>query len=144
MVSVGVSELRNCWYVHVFEFCVIAPHWNGSAEFSLFPGLWLVKQFPHISSQTTDWIELKFGGWSHYGTLQVWLTFGYELLNSCHFLASDLLSSFCVFVDKLLIWLTSNLVGELIMGLICLSRPYQNWLTFGNILLNPWFASNLD
>ena len=40
-------------------------------------GLWLVEQFPPIYRETTDWIELKFGGSiAHYGTHQAWLIFG--------------------------------------------------------------------
>ena len=33
--------------------------WSCSVEFPLFPGIWLVEQFPCICKQTADWIELK-------------------------------------------------------------------------------------
>ena len=46
-----------------------------------------------------------------------WLTFGQIPLNSHHFLASDWWGSFCSFSDKLLLWLSWNLVSKLIGGL---------------------------
>ena len=50
--------------------------WSCSTEFSSFPGHWLVEQFLCIYRQTADRIRLKFGGQTHYGPPQAWLTFG--------------------------------------------------------------------
>ena len=84
--------------------------WSHSTEFMLFPGFWLVEQFLCICSQTTDQMRLQFGGPTHFGPPQAWLTFGAPLNFRC-FLATDWSSSFCTFADKLLIRLGSNLVG---------------------------------
>ena len=67
------------------------------------------------SGQTTQTIDLKLGGYIHYGTHQAWLTFSHASLNFCCFMASDLLSNFCTFADKHLIWFSWNLVGQLII-----------------------------
>ena len=74
--------------------------WSHPAEFLLFNGIWLVEEFSRISQQIADLIDLKFGGWTHYGTLRAWLTLGFTPLNFCHFLASDWSHSFCTFLDN--------------------------------------------
>ena len=63
--------------------------WSHSAEFWPFPALWLVEQFPYISVQTAEGIDLKLGRHIHYGTPQAWLTFGHAPLNFHSFLAFD-------------------------------------------------------
>ena len=93
-----------------------------------FPGLWLLKYFLYICRETDDWIS-RFVEQTHYGPLLAWLTFGYTALIYHHLLASDLLSSFRTFADKLLIEFSSNLVGNLIMGL-------PQLINFGPALLN--------
>ena len=101
------SLLHSSWYSpDQIDF------WSHFAEFSPFPGLRFVELRPHSCRQSTNRIELKFSGWTHYGTLN----FGHDPLNSCQFLASDLTSSFGTVTDKLLIRLSSSLVGEFIMG----------------------------
>ena len=97
--------------------------WSHSTEFLPFPGIWLVEQSLLTCRQTDDWIELKFGGWTHYETPQAWLNFDMAALNSHCFLASYWLSSFWTFADKPLITLSSNLVCEITMGL-----PKSDWL----------------
>ena len=95
--------------------------------------------FPCTSRQTTQVTDFKLGGHIHYGTPQIWLTFGQAPLNLHHFLASDLWSSFCAFSYKSLIRLTYNLVSKLIRGL-----P-PTWLIFGHNQLNShrFLASDL-
>ena len=74
-------------------------------EFPHIPGLWLDKQFLSIWTQTALWIELKFGGRTHYETLQTLWTF------CCHFLTSHFSSSLHAYADRLLILLTSKCLG---------------------------------
>ena len=79
--------------------------------------------------------------WIPYGTNQARLTnltFGHAPLNPLPPLVSDCSSSSCTHVNKLLVGLNSNMVDELIIGLPWPDGPYQEWLTFSNILLNPW------
>ena len=57
-----------------------ANFWSCSIEFLPFPGLWLVEQFLCICRQTADRTELKFGGWTHCGSLHAWLNFSDVLL----------------------------------------------------------------
>ena len=49
---------------------------------------WLGEKLPYIYRQTTDLIELKFGGPIHYGPPLAWLTFGHSHCS----MASDLSS----------------------------------------------------
>ena len=112
------------------------------------PLIWLVVQFLCNSLQMAGRMDLKLGGWTHnpppplprpdktfvhaplfpglwlvkslYGIPQAWLTFGHAPLNS-NFLPFDLFSCFHAFAYKAykpLDGLTSNLVDELIIGLI--------------------------
>ena len=74
--------------------------WSFSTDFLPFPGLWLAQQFPYICRQSTDRIGVKFGGPTHYGLPQAWLTFGHTPLNFCCFLASDFSICFCTFADN--------------------------------------------
>ena len=74
-------------------------------------------RFPHICMQIAYWIVLKFGRLTQYGTLQAQLTFGNVPLNSHYFLASDWLISVSTYVDRMHIRLSSDLLGEFIMGL---------------------------
>ena len=100
-----------------------------------FLALWLVEQFDrHICRQAIDWIELKYGWWTNHRARKAWLT-GLAPVNFCCFLTSDWSNSFHAFGYLLLIWLTSNLADELIMGLPRPNGLYQDWLTFGNTLL---------
>ena len=85
--------------------------WSCSTEFSMFPGLWLVEQFPRICRQTTDRIRMKLDGQMHCGPPHTWLTFGHVPLIFRCFLASDWSSSFRAFADKPLITLSWNFVG---------------------------------
>ena len=57
-------------------------------------------------------------------------------LSICSLICPSYFGALCAFAEKSLIWLTTNLVGELIMELPRTDGPYQDWLTFGNILLN--------
>ena len=59
------------------------------------------------------------------------ISVGQAPLNFHCLLASDWWSSFRAFADKLLIWLSSDLVGKLIKVL-----PWPDLLTFGNAPLN--------
>ena len=94
-------------------------------------------RFLLICRQNVDRIELRFGGWSHYGIFRAWLTFEYTLLNSRCFLAVDWCGSSCAFADKPYIELSLNSVGGLTMGLPRTDGPYQDWLTLDNTLLSP-------
>ena len=114
------------WWIHILWLSTSLIHfWSCCTAFSSFPGIWLVEQFPRICGQTTDQIRFKFGGPTHYGPPQTWLTFGHASLNFCHFLASNWLSSFHTFADKQLIKLDSNLV------LPAHYKPHPAWLAFG-------------
>ena len=104
--------MRKLWYSPV-----LINFWSRSTEFMQFSSLWLVEQFPCICRRTTHRIGLKFGGQTHYGTLQVWLTFSHAPLNSRCYLACDWSSSFRAFADEPLIGLGSNLVVKSVMGL---------------------------
>ena len=77
----------------------------------------MAKQFQAICRYTTDQIEIKFSGPIHYGLPQAWLTFDHDPRNSHCLLASDQLSSFSAFADKMLIGFSSYLEGQFIMGL---------------------------
>ena len=69
----------NCaqmwWAYSLWASPGLINFWSWSTEFLPFPGFWLVGQIPHICRQTADWIQLKFGGPSHFGTAVAWLTF---------------------------------------------------------------------
>ena len=96
---------------------------DGEMALSVCPSVCLsaiLLRFPYICRQTAHWIEHKFGkgSWTHYGTLQAWLTVGHALLISSLFQASDWSSSFRACTDKPLKRLSTNLVDELIMALL--------------------------
>ena len=114
------------WVAYGDRATVFQQHWtwltfgHTPLNFSPFPGLWLMKQL-------TDklLIGFKFGGPTHNGTPQAWLTFRCAPLNSCHFLASDWSSTFRPFRDKPLIRFISHLVCQLLAS-PC--RPAYLWL----------------
>ena len=85
---------------------------------------------PRISGQTAQGINIKLSGYIYYGTLQIWLTFGYAPLSFCCVMASGWWSSFRAFcpqnVDQ--IWLKFYEPTY--------SGPPQAWLTFGHVQLN--------
>ena len=88
-----------------------------------------------ITSILIQWLLQNFAHGTTAVLHQTWLTFGDAPLYSNCFIASDWSSSFRTFEDKLLFGLSSNLVGELIMGL---SRPDQPLATFCQILTISW------
>ena len=49
----------------------------------MYPGNWLVAQIPRFSRWPAHRIKLKFGGWIHYSTPQLRLTFYPTLYNPC-------------------------------------------------------------
>ena len=67
------------------------------------------------SGQTTQEINLKFVRYIHYGTPHPWLNCGLAPLNY-HFPAYDWCNSFYQFANEPLIRLSSNLLGQIIMG----------------------------
>ena len=73
-----------------------------------------------ISGKTSNGIGFKHSRNRHWHTPQDWIRFGYTLLNSLHFLTSNLSSSDLKFLSKPLRGFTSNLVNEFIM---IISRP---------------------
>ena len=98
---------------------VKSPHkgqWRGALMFTL------------ICARINSWVNNREAGdlrrypghydvtvmGTNYGNPYVWLTFGHILLNFCHYLGSDMSSSYHAFSVKLLIRLTSNL-GDLIV-----------------------------
>ena len=89
--------------------------WSRSTEFTLFPGLWFVEQFPRIHGQTAGRIGLRFGGPTHYGPVQGRLTSGHSPLVFRCFLVSGWSSNSCAFTDKPFIGLGSTLMGQLII-----------------------------
>ena len=108
-------------------------------QFPLFPGLWLVEQFPRILSVDKPRIEMS---------TNLVDQFIYETpklnwcLVICQFLASESLSCFRGSADKPLMGLSSDLVDGLIMGLPKPGKnlvaviwlympyaPYPDWVT---------------
>ena len=53
--------------------------WFRSAEFLQFHGLWLVKQFRHMSEQSDFWIHFKGYRWIYNGPHRDWLTFSNQV-----------------------------------------------------------------
>ena len=101
-----------CYYIInvVQHYCSLSQSWRGYRNS-------FVHSYVHLSVcsfvRHTNCIKLNLGEWAHYGTPQVSLIFP---PNSHNFLASDWLSSFATFADKMLIGLSSNLVDELFVG----------------------------
>ena len=81
----SVGDIKMGLSVHLSFLTSLHPSIHLSITLS-----WL----PCISRQTTQGIDLRLGGYIHHGTPQNSLTFDHTLLNSHHFLASDLSSSF--------------------------------------------------
>ena len=128
------SDLSEIWWMNSQWISPgLVNLWSYSTEFLRFHGLWLFEQFPCICRWTADLIELKFGGWTHYGTPQAWLTFGHALLNFLWLV--ELYPYICrQTTDQI----------ELKFGSwahYCIPKPnghYQDWMTFGIFtLLNP-------
>ena len=119
--------VHHIFYVYAYFWICVINFWPCSTE---FPNVFwpMVEQCLVICRQTPARIELRYVGWTHYKTPQALLTFRHAPMNSHCFLASELSSSFFVIADKPLIGLTSNLVGGLIVELICW-RPVMNWST---------------
>ena len=107
------SDLSQIWWANPD----LINFWIRCSEFSPFPGIWFVEHFLRISKQTTDRVAIKFGGPNPFGSPSAWLTFDHAPLNSLRFLASVFFNSFRAIADKPLIRLSSNLVGQLVMGL---------------------------
>ena len=80
---------------------------GSSVRSSIRPSVCHTFWFLCISGQTAQGTNIKLGGHVHYGTPQIWLTFGYAPVNFCCVIASDWWSSFRAFANK----------GKLIMGL---------------------------
>ena len=101
------SNLTRIWLVN--------SSWDSSglvnfllcfAAFPPFSGLCCSRPFAH-----NTFIELSWNLVGELITSLALLTFVHVLLNSRHFLLSDLPSSFCAFANKLVIRLNSNLVS---------------------------------
>ena len=90
------------------------------------------------SGQTTQEINPKFVRYIHYSTPHPWLNCGLAPLNF-HLLASDWSNSFCQFANEPLIRLSSNLLGQIIMG--CWSTFSHTSLNFFHFLASDWSSS---
>ena len=112
----------------LWDSAYLINFWSCSTGHAHAP---MLQQFPCICRQTTDQIRLKVDGQMHYEPPQTWVIFVRAPLSFHKFLASDWLSSFYAFGDKSLIWLSSNLEGEL-----CDLLPQSDLLTFGPAPLN--------
>ena len=106
------------------------------------PAVWLSIRhtlwFPHISRQTTQWIDFKFGEYIHYGHPPSLVNFW---------------SCYAVFSPFPGIWLVEqflSIYGQTAdwTGLRCGGtthyRPLQTWLTFGHVPLNSCYCLASD
>ena len=56
------------WVNSLWDYPCLINLWSCSAELPQFPGLWFVKQFLHICSQTAAQIYIKLDEWTYYLT----------------------------------------------------------------------------
>ena len=112
------SDWDQIWWTNLLWACPgLINFWPCSTQFPLFPGLWLVKQFPYICRQTPDWIELKFGGQTHHWPSLAWLTHWGQVTHICG--------------SKLSIIGSDN-------GLSPGQRQAIIWTNAGILLIGPW------
>ena len=79
------SDWAHTWWTNLLWVSPsLINFWSCYTGFPPFSSLWLVDLFPPIciDLQSTEKIELKFGGATHYESLPTWLTFGYRLFSN--------------------------------------------------------------
>ena len=121
------SHWVKIWWANTLQASAsIINFWMLFTEFPPFSSIWLVDQFLHICRQTADQIELKFGRWTHHGTLRpdgpykVWngyncksqLWFAPTLITFIRGCASiDALNKFLLFWYSVFVFKAPHLIG---------------------------------
>ena len=68
-----IKRRPNWWKYSLSHSPGLINFWSHITEFPSCPGLSLDEQFLRICRQTHNWVHMKLGMWTHYGTSAIFL-----------------------------------------------------------------------